>query len=954
MLTLYLGDTAENREKLVGLLCQRLTREDRKIKYIVKEPLLRTRVQEMLADRGLAALAPNPILTRDVVLRSREKPIHPALKYLYLLKLLEEGKERLELLGELPGRDLVSSIHGLFQELRSARVTPELFGKAVTEKMSTPKNRDLAYLYRAYTELLREKGLKEQEDLLWEALDDLRFSSSETIILDGFYNLDSFDRVLIQKLRTSGAEVHISYPYLLDSPAFLALEEGWRFLQELADKVEEAAPRKVGPIRVVKTQTPKQEAEFVLKTIKKLHWAGEIVHTDDVVVFTNKLKDYGPLFARACAREELAFREGPVRLDQTTVVKELKSLVALVSRPLEKEELRAILLSRYFNFEEYLSGAPQGEMAALLDRVRLTGTMERWSQRLAALGRSFPEVEKLRTALSGLAELQKFGKKLHTAPEIARFFLELLEKLKVHENLFVTSGFDPHQVLELRAFVEAKEHLISLAQQTGEELFKVGEFLTSWIYSLRSVRLNIAQDGISIHSITEAPLAAGKLAFVVGLSEGDFPQDLVESWTLSDGERAIINEFSPHRLGFTEEKEGLQDYLYWESLRCCSQVYLLRPQEVNGAVKESSRYIDEIEDFGVKEPCETVSIEPIITTSNEHLEYLVQQPDSLDMLPMDLQEKIKSYGQSALEKHTFPELGYQRELYERTVSVTAFDEYLDCPYRFFVHNMLELREEEPITDEVSSLEGGSLWHRVLELYYKDLLDRSPPFEFDEARFDAIVAEQFAAAKASEFYKKVEMEKYYETVKNYIAEDLARENFIVKSLEMSFGSGRVKGLQVGPYTLRGKIDRLDLLRGDVSKTGWVEGYFVTDYKRSGTSIDTAKATNRFQIKAYMLAIKNLGFSPVLGGKFHALTGETDYRCSLWADEILGRRSRLKLSIEEFEKELEGELQRAKNAAERLYGGVYTPNYESKSCRYCSFMALCQKPSRAEDAGDDNGD
>lgn len=344
-------------------------------------------------------------------------------------------------------------------------------------------------------------------------------------------------------------------------------------MQELADKVEEAAPRKVGPIRVVKTQTPKQEAEFVLKTIKKLHWAGEIVHTDDVVVFTNKLKDYGPLFARACAREELAFREGPVRLDQTTVVKELKSLVALVSRPLEKEELRAILLSRYFNFEEYLSGAPQGEMAALLDRVRLTGTMERWSQRLAALGRSFPEVEKLRTALSGLAEL-KFGKKLHTAPEIARFFLELLEKLKVHENLFVTSGFDPHQVLELRAFVEAKEHLISLAQQTGEELFKVGEFLTSWIYSLRSVRLNIAQDGISIHSITEAPLAAGKLAFVVGLSEGDFPQDLVESWTLSDGERAIINEFSPHRLGFTEEKEGLQDYLYWESLRCCSQVYL--------------------------------------------------------------------------------------------------------------------------------------------------------------------------------------------------------------------------------------------------------------------------------------------------------------------------------------------------------------------------------------------
>lgn len=149
-----------------------------------------------------------------------------------------------------------------------------------------------------------------------------------------------------------------------------------------------------------------------------------------MVVFTNKLKDYGPLFARACAREELAFREGPVRLDQTTVVKELKSLVALVSRPLEKEELRAILLSRYFNFEEYLSGAPQGEMAALLDRVRLTGTMERWSQRLAALGRSFPEVEKLRTALSGLAELQKFGKSCIRLPRLPGSFLSFWKNSK--------------------------------------------------------------------------------------------------------------------------------------------------------------------------------------------------------------------------------------------------------------------------------------------------------------------------------------------------------------------------------------------------------------------------------------------------------------------------------------------------------------------------------------------
>ena len=944
MLTLLVGDAVKNREKLVDLLCDRLNKEDPKVKYIVKEPLLRTKIQELLTRKGIFALAPNPILTRDVIFRGKEESLHPALQDLYLLQIIEKERENLELLNELSIGSLVSSVSRFFRELRVARISPEAFKENLNGRLKTPKNHDLHLLYKAYTDFVKTKGFREVEEVLWKALDTLYFSSDETVILDGFYNLDPFDEALIQKLLTLNVDLYINYPYVADSEAFEALETGYRFLKKQAGKVLVSSPRQIGDVKVFQAQTPKQEAQYVLKTIKKLFWEQKITHADDIVILTNNPKIYRPIFARMCEAEEIDFRPGPVSLNQTAVVKEINTLIAYLTRPLEKEEFRALLLSKYFDFEYFLKEISQVEIVTFLNQIRLNGTSDLWSRRLKRLQNKSIESKQLLKALEALQEIVDWGQKKLQASSIAQSFLELLEKLKVYDNLFLTASFDPYQILELRAFVEAKEHLLNLAEQVQDETFTVSEFLKSWSYSLDYSRLTVTKDGISVHSINEAPLIESKYVFVVGLSEDEFPAKALEKWSFKDEERELLNQDNIYRMSLSKDQEKLQDYLYWESIRCGSGVYLSSPAESNGHYKEKSRYIDELYEFGLEELPEEPQVEPLITTQNEYMEYVVQDPKNLKTLPQALQDSILDYQNYANEKYTCAKLGYQKGAYKKTLSVTAFDEYLDCPYRFFVHNLLGLRKEEILSEEVSSLEGGSLWHKVLELYYKDLLDQTPPYRFDTERYDNIVYNVFEKSTASEFYQKVEMEKYYENVKRYIKDDLNRTNFTPKLLEVRFGDKKQPVLQVGPYILKGMIDRVDFIYGEVENDSYLEGYFITDYKRSQSSLESAKASNNFQLIAYILALKEAGSLPILGAKFQCLTGDETHLWSKIACKLFNRRGFRTKTQEDFENDIRDRLKRAEEKAIELLNGVYAPNYTSTTCRYCSFMDLCQRPTR----------
>lgn len=948
MITLHLGDAVVNRDRLVEELAVSLRDNQKKILYIVYEPALRVTVQELLAKKGFCALVPNPIVTVDKLLESQAATIHPTLAELYLKQILKEEKDNLEVFSNVNPNRLSRPLLRFITELKRSGITPTSFATSLKDSLNTEKNRDLVKIYQSFDLLLKEKGYALKEENAWERVHKKElFFGFDTVILDGFYLLEPLDKALIKNLASQeNIETHINFAYY-DKEPFRALKDDLVFLRTVCDKEEISLSRSISEVYAYRPKNPENECKYVLKEIKKLFWEDKITHTDDVLILTNNVAFYRPIFERLCQREELAFRRGPMSLSQTNILQELKLLIAFLTRPVEKEELLALLSGKYFDFGNYLAeGVSKTRLSNMLKSIKLIGKNDSWWKRLKRMSVDSKECEEVYNSLRRLDSKLKIIDK-GSAKEISESLLKVLKDLKVDENLLLDVGDNFDQIIELRAWMEAKESLRNIAE-LSDEVFLSEEFLQAWLSNILASKINIIQDGLSVHDFNEGLLRQSKYIFLLGVSEDDLPKKPFESWVFNDKERLLLLE-SGLELKTTDKKESIQDYYYWQTLRAATErVYLLSPCEIGGKFKEQSFYVDEIDIFG-KDKDEVVKIpelEPYYTSIEEKLEYLAltRSPS----LPYELQEDIDHYTELSEGKIIYPDLAYLKgdDSDKATISVTAFSTYANCPYRFFVTKCLGIWEQEELTEEVTSLEGGSIWHKILELLYQEVKERGKDIvllELDTILAD-LVKTVFDSYSASDFFKKVEQEKYLHGLRAFIEEDLKRDNFQPVFLEVSFGGKeKIPGVEVGPYMLSGIIDRVDYVSNNNQS-----GYIVYDYKRSKKEVYDLRKGKDYQLIAYIWALKQAGYEPVLGGSYVSFRGEEN---RFWSDEAFLAMDqtppRSSYNKKEFAYILEDLLNEGEKLGERLSLGDYSPDYNSDSCRFCKFTDLCRKKTRGGD-------
>jgi ATP-dependent helicase/DNAse subunit B len=106
--------------------------------------------------------------------------------------------------------------------------------------------------------------------------------------------------------------------------------------------------------------------------------------------------------------------------------------------------------------------------------------------------------------------------------------------------------------------------------------------------------------------------------------------------------------------------------------------------------------------------------------------------------------------------------------------------------------------------------------------------------------------------------------------------------VPRKFEVSFGSERSapelqRGLDLGSFTLSGKIDRIDV--DPFSARG-----IVQDYKSGKTAHSAAQIESelKLQIPLYMLVLRDLVGVEPLGGIYRALSGKRDARGLLRAE------------------------------------------------------------------------
>ena len=274
------------------------------------------------------------------------------------------------------------------------------------------------------------------------------------------------------------------------------------------------------------------------------------------------------------------------------------------------------------------------------------------------------------------------------------------------------------------------------------------------------------------------------------------------------------------------------------------------------------------------------------------------------------------------------------ELLPERLSAGGHQDLIDCPYRFFVHRCLGLREPDVLTDDPDARHFGLYVHRCLEAFHDDVPElpgpwRGPLREREaEARelLRAIGERQLERAGAGHGAGAFRA-RWEQVLTRYVAHQREVEDGRrVEAMEVDCE----RPLPGGP-TLHGRIDRLD--RG-------ADGGVVLDYKTGAKIRDRdLQAGEKVQLPSYALLRDDIARVEYWWLTPDARGGALE-TTALAGGELRQLRDRVGARL--------GELYG------RLRAGAELPAHgDAAACRHCAAAGVCRREVWAESAAVEDG-
>jgi ATP-dependent helicase/nuclease subunit B len=217
---------------------------------------------------------------------------------------------------------------------------------------------------------------------------------------------------------------------------------------------------------------------------------------------------------------------------------------------------------------------------------------------------------------------------------------------------------------------------------------------------------------------------------------------------------------------------------------------------------------------------------------------------------------------------------------ERIFSPTALEEYISCPFKFFLHHVLRLEALEEPSEEIEVTRRGQAYHRAMARLHRKLKASGVHGPTDAVTQDATremgeaVEEDVrrAPSPAAKELWRLEGRRLVRTVERYVEQwrkflkplmergvspqpDLFEADFGLPSADGTPTSGPLV-VHIDDIEVRvsGRIDRVDLVELDDGV-----GFWIIDYKTGGSSHYTGKALaeySRLQLTLYALAVEEV--------------------------------------------------------------------------------------------------
>jgi ATP-dependent helicase/nuclease subunit B len=840
---------------------------------------------------------------------------------------------------------------------------------------------ELAELYGAYREELDRLGLWDRElerrHAAERAAGDLGAWAPRPVFAYGFEDLTGAEWALLEAF-AARAQVTVSLPYEPGRDVFASLTRTSEDLTCLADgRIQELPPSAEArsPVlahleRFLFREDAAGRPPELYGSVRFLEGAGlrgtlELV-ADEIVDLlrdgtpAEEIAVVCPSLERWRAPLDTAFRtlgvpyglDGRLRLGQTPFGQALLSLLRYAWLDGERRDLFAFLRSPY-------SGLARAHADFLEGRLRGRGVTEpaRVEEEVGKLrGQPLPHLDAVRSADDPLAAARTLARAMARAAHG-------LETPPTHE----AARFD------LLAHEAAAKLLAELEgwRDVG------GEATREEVVALLAdapVRLGAAGEAgrVAVLDLLRARTRRFEVVFVVGLEEGSLPRRSQSSPFLDEEQKAELERTSRSGRLLRTEPVSRDRYLFYTACtRPTRRLYLVRAAASDeGAPREPSPFWDETRTLFAADEVERWTRRRPLAALTWPLETAPSERERLRALaaaaPVDRSAATSLARANGWERRLERALAaFDRptrlthpvvleELRQKACfSVTDLERFADCSSMWFVERLLSPRS---IDAEVDARLRGTVAHQALFSFFKGLPkrtgdERPRPETLDEAL--GFLRECLRDAMQAHLRIDVpELER--RELEQSLARDLEKlvrreaespSPLVPSRFEVSFGSERSapelqRGLDLGGFTVSGKIDRID--RDPFGARG-----IVVDYK-SGSRAHTAAEIERefhLQIPLYMLVLRDLVGMEPLGGVYRALAGEGRARGLLRAeardDGVPGFPRNDYVDEDAFWGQIERAQEHARGVVERIRAGDVRHDPKRGSCpQWCELWPMCR--------------
>lgn len=849
---------SDRRERLIDL-CVSLQKQGKNFIYILpsREAIrdVRYKLLELLGGFLNSKIIMFDELERDITdeFINSSSVIFEDVEKLLLRMICENSEHKLKYFDKICTKTgFIEESKSFINNLKRSLVDPEKLRdslETVEDLILKDKLLDLQLVYNEYVKSLRENKIYDVNDISQIAIDKVLGSSAlseiDTLIIDGFINIDKVNIELIRKIVSMDKlNIYVNCPYINSfSEEFLEKEilkpfEGMKFralsesegfyetkpyFKELAEQFYSGNKIMESPDRITISKYPciASEVRETARSIKEKLIKGE--KAENVAIFVNSKDAYSKAM-------NTIFREFSIPLSMAYEV------------PLRSSQLARDLLSFIKNAEE----------TSVLGEVWFKSMEEKLQQREQGLSSLAPKAFKMNL---------DYEDKLHLKSKDA------LEKL-IND---MKQGFEIGEMLN---------------KEINRE-----DFLNIYIDYLNNATLTMEKSDNSGVKVLNTDLAKGvyyKHVYVLGINEGEMPKVIKNN--------GLFDELEVQKLKSLGIK--YEDYLWelsrekmWFNLTLASAKESLalsyRSASEDGKFAISSSLLEEVKHESGLEDTIAVSmrerfyipVSKVMSSKElkamELRDFFEKKYRGFDGLNIDekveLVESFKEmFKESVLsglaEFHRGREKDFNRFegvikdnidgiiLSKNSFSPSRLNDYFVCPFKYMLKHLFHIEEEQEEQNELSAMEKGDFYHKVLFYYYDGLKNFK---DLEESKFETSFTRAFEEIRQLEISEE-ELEllknELNMCIKNFIECDLKRVNKYEKEtgkiirpfLLEQFIESRVFG-----ELITARVDRVDLeyeiIGGKQIPTG---RYIVYDYKKKSISgIDDIIGKENCQIAFY---------------------------------------------------------------------------------------------------------